>query len=112
MISGYLKLRAAAQRLDGWNGDPDVLVEAAEHFWSAAYHADSWPTHVKGRYERIRYRLFTQGTIRRSIATLPETERRDLGEEMRRFTAAALSGRTSWMEFDLRNVYEGDVLRL
>ncbi|HUG91488.1 MAG TPA: hypothetical protein VML55_11670 [Planctomycetaceae bacterium] len=99
MIHGFLKLRAAAAHLIGWNGDFDALVEAAERLYAAGYYRESWPAHVKARFERIRYRLFTQGTIRLSLARLPDAELSDLAVEMQRFTTAALSGRTSWLDF-------------
>ena len=97
MISGYLKLRAAGVRLGDWKGDRDALVDAAEDLWTAGYHADSWPKYVKMRYDRIRYRLFTGGTVRRTLACLPDAEAADLADEMQRFIEAALSGRSSWL---------------
>jgi len=99
MIHGFLKLRAAGARLIDWDGDFDTLVEAAENLYAAGYFRESWPAHVKTRFERIRYRLFTQGTIRHSLTLLPEAELHELATEMQRFTTAALSGRTSWLDF-------------
>ena len=75
---------------------PETLAEAAEDLWSAGYHAQSWPTYVKARYDRIRYRLFNGGTVRLTLSHLPDTEAADLAEEMRRFSEAALSFRSSW----------------
>ena len=98
MISGYLKIRAAGARLAGWSGDRETLAEAAEHLWSAGYHADSWPVYVKARYDRIRYRLFNGGTVRLTLAGLPDAEAADLAEELRRFSEAALSFRSSWTD--------------
>jgi hypothetical protein len=99
MIHGFMKLRAAGARLVNWDGDFETLVEAAENLYAAGYYRDAWPAHVKVRFERVRYRMFTQGTIRQSLSRLPEAELRDLADEMQRFTTVALSGRTSWLDF-------------
>jgi hypothetical protein len=98
MISGYLNVRVAGTKLAGWNGCRESLVEAAEFLWRAGYHAPTWPVHLQARWEWLRYRLFTQGTIRRTITVLDEAEARDLAHALLCFAETALGKREAWCD--------------
>ena len=91
MLAGGDHLRQAAEMLAGWSGDRDVLLQAAQHFWSAAFDSPEWPEHLRSAYDRILPLLLARGTVANTVPTLSGEEAQRLADDIAGFCQQALA---------------------
>ena len=91
MLAGSDHLRRAAEMLAGWSGDRDVLLKAAQHFWSAAFDAPEWPEHLRSAYDRILPLMLGHGTVANTVPALSADDAQRLADEIAAFCVQALA---------------------
>jgi hypothetical protein len=91
MLAGGDYLRCAADLLAGWSGDREILREAAEHFWSAGFHAPEWPESLRVWHERIVPLILAQGTVATTVVALSDSDAHGVADEISRFCGQALA---------------------
>ena len=93
-MKGADRLHQARDVLHGGGGDPrNRLRVAAHHFWSAVFHADSWPAALRSHAEALTAKIFRYGTIDQAVCRMGDKTAGEISRDLLRLCDEA-DGRT------------------
>lgn len=83
MIDGLDDVRSAAEALATRDERLKArLSEAGRDVWSAMYHADDWPPHLRERAERVQKAILAHGTVQESVAQMNVEEAKEVAGQI------------------------------
>lgn len=92
-MKGIDRLRNArdllARRHGGGTPNRRDIEAAAQEFWAAMFHYDTWSDELQDRADRIKRRLFSDGIISETVLNMSETQLEQTANELLEFIDAA-----------------------
>jgi len=82
-VRGIEHLREAREALYGPQGTArDRLLAAAQQFWTAAFHVESWPETLRTRAESLSAKIFRHGKIEESVSRMGDKTAAEVSQEL------------------------------
>ncbi|MBW3543425.1 MAG: hypothetical protein KY476_24495 [Planctomycetes bacterium] len=78
-----MRMPEATNSHDGRNTQRERLIDLACRYWAMPVDVETLPRRLQRRHERLTRRLFTGGTIRRSIRLMDDAALRETAADLR-----------------------------
>ena len=92
-MDGYQLVAAVHEALGATGSNPrERLERAAEHFWNALAHSETWPPPLRRRAAAISARLFRRGSLAATLPTLSDSDLKEILGRLESFADDFLRG--------------------